>query len=62
MTIKAGSKVTYHRENFEMAVKFKFLEIERLGIKDYPPFSHMENGFLQKYEIFHTLKGPFFAI
>ena len=46
MTIKAGSKVTYHRENFEMAVKFKFLEIERLGIKDYPPiFLHAESIF-----------------
>ena len=46
MTIKAGNKVTYHRENFEIAVKFKFLEIERLGIKDYPPvFLHAESIF-----------------
>ena len=38
-------KVTYHRENFEMAVESNSFEIQGLGIKDYPPILAYEESF-----------------
>ena len=44
MTSSSRSIVTYHRENFEMAVESKSFVIQRLGIKDYPPiFAYAES-------------------
>ena len=54
--------MTYHRENFEMAVESKSFVIERLGIKEYPPFSYMENYFMQLFVNFLFIKYIFKAI
>ena len=51
MTISTDSIVTYHRENFEMAIESKSFVIQRLGIKDYPPiFTYAESFYAIKYK------------
>ena len=45
------SIVTYHRENFEMAIESKSFVNQRLGIKDYPPiFAYAESFYAMKYK------------
>ena len=52
MTSSSRSIVTYHRENFEMAVESKSFVFQRLGIKDDPPiFAYAESFYVIIYKL-----------